>query len=116
METHIHGSMQCWYTPDNRAKGIKLYWDAKKIKNPKLGLVNIQKTCDDECFKWCMLYHQSEKSKHDSRLTVLKKIKAKYKYDGINFPASYEDIEISVNLNWICVMVYEIEDDMVVLS
>ena len=33
--------------------------------NPKLGLVNIQKTCDDECFKWCVLYHQSEKSQND---------------------------------------------------
>ena len=36
-------------------------------------------------FKWCMHYHQSDKTKHDSRLTVLKKIKDKHTYDGINF-------------------------------
>jgi hypothetical protein len=53
-----------------------------------------------------MLYHQSEKTKNDHRLTVLKKLKDKYKYDGINFPASYEDIEIFDDVRF-CVMVHE---------
>ncbi|MFM7988997.1 MAG: hypothetical protein ACKPKO_57760, partial [Candidatus Fonsibacter sp.] len=42
-----------------------------KYSNPKCGLINIHKE-DDECFKWCMLYHQSDKGKHDTRLSALK--------------------------------------------
>ena len=33
-----------------------------KFKNPKYGLVHIQNE-DDECFRWCMLYRQSQKEK-----------------------------------------------------
>ena len=86
------------------------------FKNSMLGLFNIQNTCDDDCFKWCMLQQQSEKTENDSRLAALQKIKDTYSYDGINFPASYEDNENFEDIHTICVMVYEIEDDMVVLS
>ena len=55
------------------------------------GLVNIQN--DDElCFQWSMRYYQSAKCNHDSRLSKLKKVAYKYKYDGMEFPASYEAI------------------------
>ena len=40
--------------------------------NPKCGLINIQND-DQECFKWCMKYHQTNRSKHSDRLSVLKK-------------------------------------------
>jgi hypothetical protein len=35
-----------------------------------------------------MKYHQSEKKKHDDRVTVLSKLEDKYNYDGISFPVS----------------------------
>ena len=33
-----------------------------KYNHPKCGLINIQNE-DQECFRWCMKYHQSEKKK-----------------------------------------------------
>ena len=44
----------------------------EKYSNPKCGLINIQND-DQECFKWCMKYHQTDKSKNSDRLSVLKK-------------------------------------------
>ena len=35
------------------------------LYGPKLGLINI-KNDDQECFKYCMLYHQSEKAKTET--------------------------------------------------
>ena len=32
--------------------------------NAKCGLINIQNQ-DQECFRWCMKYHQSKKDKND---------------------------------------------------
>ncbi|MFM7988362.1 MAG: hypothetical protein ACKPKO_54525, partial [Candidatus Fonsibacter sp.] len=62
-----------------------------KYSHSKCGLINIKNTTDDECFKWCMLYHQSDKGNNDTRLSALKKINDKYSYDDISFPVSYED-------------------------
>jgi hypothetical protein len=44
----------------------------EKYSNAKCGLINIRNE-DQECFKWFMKYHQSQKGKHDDRVTVLKK-------------------------------------------
>ena len=44
----------------------------EKYSNAKCGLINIRSD-DEECFRWCMLYHQSEKKKHSDRISVLKK-------------------------------------------
>ncbi len=55
------------------------------------GLINIRNT-DNECFKWCMLYHQSDKSAHVQRTTSLKKVGDKYCWNGVEFPSSYGDI------------------------
>ena len=43
-----------------------------KFQNLKCGLVNIQNE-DDECFRWCMLYHQSQKKHNDQRISTLNK-------------------------------------------
>ena len=48
---------------------------------------------DQECFKWCMRYHQRNKTKNDDRITVLKKVDDKYNYDGVSFPAGRNDIK-----------------------
>ncbi|MFM7984918.1 MAG: hypothetical protein ACKPKO_36915, partial [Candidatus Fonsibacter sp.] len=37
--------------------------------NSKCGLINIQNKEDDECFKWCMLYHQSDQ--REERYTLI---------------------------------------------
>jgi hypothetical protein len=41
----------------------------EKYKNPKCGLMNIQND-DQECFRWCMKYHQSKEDKHSDRISV----------------------------------------------
>jgi elongation factor Tu len=64
----------------------------EKFSNSKCGLINI-KNDDQECFRWCLKYHQSIKDKHSDRITVLKKVDDKYNYDDVNFPASYDDIK-----------------------
>ena len=75
------------------------------LNNSKFGLINI-KNYDNECFKWCMLYHQSEKTVNGHRLTVLKKIKDKYDWSNVGFPASLNDIETFEHNNKVCVNIY----------
>ena len=41
----------------------------EKFVNAKCGLVNI-KNEDNECFKWCMKYHQTKEGKNDDRITA----------------------------------------------
>ena len=53
-----------------------------------------------------MLYHQSEKGKHCDRLSVLKKVEDKYNWEGVNFPATFEDITTFENNNKVCVNIY----------
>jgi hypothetical protein len=66
------------------------------IKSPDYlgrGVVNIVNE-DDECFKWCLKYHQSDKSKNSARLSALKKVNDKYNYDDLTFPLQLDDIEV----------------------
>ena len=73
--------------------------------NSKLGLINIQNN-DNECFKYCLLYHQSEKKKHSDRVSALKKLEDKYNWNGVGFPASFNDITTFENNNRVCVNIY----------
>ena len=41
-----------------------------------------------------MKYHSSKQEKHNDRLTFFKKMEDKYNYEGVNYPASYDDIKI----------------------
>ena len=75
-----------------KLRGSSYIETPKAISNSKCGLVNIRNT-DNECFKWCLKYHQSEKSKHSMRTTALSKIDDKYDYENINFPTCMEDIQ-----------------------
>ncbi|MFM7983208.1 MAG: hypothetical protein ACKPKO_28195, partial [Candidatus Fonsibacter sp.] len=74
-----------------------------KYSNSKCGLINIQNKEDDECFKWCMLYHQSNKGKNDTRLSALNNINDKYSYEDITFLVIYEDITIFEYMNKVCI-------------
>ena len=53
-----------------------------------------------------MLYHQSEKAKHNDIITVLKKVEDKYNWEGGNFPASFDDITTFETINHICVNIF----------
>ena len=77
------------------------------FNNPKCGLINI-KNSDNECFKWCMKYHQSKKEKNDDRITNLSKIEDKYNYDDLTYPASYDNISNFESKNNVCVFIYSI--------
>ena len=65
----------------------------EQLKNAKFGLINI-KNVDRECFKWCMLYHQTKKAKNDDRLSVLQKVVNKYDFTGVEFPVGMDDISM----------------------
>ena len=62
------------------------------ITPAKSGLINIHNT-DNECLKWCLLFHQSNKGKNDNRTTALLKIKDKYNWNNISFPVSLRDLD-----------------------
>ena len=78
--------------------------------NNKSGLINIQND-DNECFKWCVKYHQSAKVKHSDRLSVLKQLDDKYNYDNVKFPAGYNDIKHFEENNKVCVFVYTLSSN-----
>jgi len=56
--------------------------------------VNIENKDDNECFKWCMKYHQSDKGKNSTRISALKKVDDKFNYDDITYPVGIEEINI----------------------
>jgi hypothetical protein len=97
------------------ARGSSYIPTPEKYSNPKCGLVNI-KNQDQECFKWCMKYHQTSRGKDCQNISALKKVQDKYNYDGIEFPVSYDDIYKFEELNNICIYVYSIDDDKVILD
>jgi hypothetical protein len=76
-----------------------------RFNNAKCGLINIRNE-DNECFRWCMKYHQSEKKIHDQRVSALKKITDRFDYSDISFPTCLEDIERFEERNKVCVMVF----------
>ena len=41
----------------------------EKFKNSKCGLSNIQND-DNQCFKYCLVYHQSKQGSRDDRVSV----------------------------------------------
>ena len=57
----------------------------------KKAVVNIQ-NMDDECFKWCMKYHQSPQGKNDDRISVLEKVLDTFDYTDMKFPVTELDV------------------------
>ena len=82
----------------------------EKYSNSMCGLVNIQN--DDElCFQWCWRYHQTPRSKNDSKLSKLKKVSDKCNCDEMEFPASYEAIAAFEEINKVCIFIYELDSE-----
>ena len=48
----------------------------------------------------------SRKTKHSDRITVLKKVEDKYNWEGVNFPASFDDVTTFETNNTICVNIF----------
>jgi hypothetical protein len=82
----------------------------ERYANPRSGLINIRND-DQLCFKWCMMYHQSPKGKHDDRITALRTYEDKYNYDGISYPTSYDEIDHFQEVNQVCIYVYTIDEN-----
>ena len=53
-----------------------------------------------------MLCHQTAKAKHCDRVSVLKKVEDKYNWEGVNFPATLEDVQTFENNNKVCVNIF----------
>ncbi len=81
-----------------------------QLAHPKCGLINIQNH-DQQCFKWCMTYHQTEQTKHDHRITVLQKMDDKYDWTDITFPISFDQITTFEENNKLTMNVWEIAED-----
>ena len=70
-------------------------------------MINI-KNDDNDCFKWCLKYHQTKKVTNDERISRLKKVVDIYNYDGIEMPMKIIDINKFEEQNkTICVNVFE---------
>ena len=50
-----------------------------------------------------MLYRQTAKTTHCDRLSVLKLVEDKYDWEGVNFPASFDDVQTFENNTKVCV-------------
>ena len=94
----------------NSVRGSSYIPTPEKYSNPKCGLINI-KNEDNECFRWCMKYHQSKMKHNDLRTTSLKKVNDKYDYSGLEYPVSLEGIKHFEDINKVCVCVYEVDDE-----
>ena len=92
------------------ARGSSWIPTPERYSNAKCGLINI-KNEDQECFRWCMKYHQSPQTDHSSRISALKKVEDKYDYSDISYPTSYDDIYKFEERNNLCIFVYELDED-----
>ena len=92
------------------ARGSSYIPTPEKLAHPKCGLINIQNQ-DQECFRWCLLYHQSEQKEKSHRITALAKVVEKYDYSGITFPISYDQVEDFANTNELTINIWRIGED-----
>ena len=58
------------YNPLAGSSYIKL---PEELDHPRKGLINIQNTDDNECFKWCLIRYLNSIDHHPARITKVKK-------------------------------------------
>ena len=92
------------------ARGSSYIITPTKWRHPKCGLINIQNH-DQECFRWCMLYHQSEQKEKSHRTTALAKLTEKCDYTGITFPISYDHITAFEHMNSLTINVWKEDEE-----
>jgi hypothetical protein len=70
------------------ARGSSHIQTPDQHKHPKCGVLNKCKD-DQECFIYCMIYHQAEQLQNSHRMTVLIKMKDKCHYSDSSFPFAF---------------------------
>jgi len=93
-----------------KTKGGEYIATPDKLCNSKKGVINIRND-DDECFKWCMKYHQTARQKNDDRISRLRKVNDVFNYEGMKFPVSFDDIAIFEKNNNKRISVFEWDDE-----
>ena len=83
--------------------------------NARCGLNNVQND-GDKCFYWCVKYHSTAKEKHYDRVSVLKKLEDKYNFEGVDYPASYDDIKVFEENNKVGVVVYGMDEEKAIVK
>jgi hypothetical protein len=86
-----------------------------KYANTKCGLINAR-TTDQECFNYCMRYHQSPQTKHSDRITVLDKTEDNYDYGCMTFPPSLDDIKAFEEENKITINIFRMRGETEIVS
>ena len=92
------------------ARGSSWIPTPERYSNPKCGLINI-KNEDQECFRWCMKYHQSSQQKDAQNISMLKKIEDKHDYSDISFLTAHDDVYKFEEQNNSYMFVYELDED-----
>jgi hypothetical protein len=96
-------------------RGASYLPNPTKYANSKCGLINPRNT-NQECFKYCMRYHQSPQTKHSDRITVLDKTEDKFNYGCMTFPPSLDDIKAFEEENKITINIFCMKGEIEIVS
>ena len=69
------------------------YIPLPKTLQKKKAVINVQNKQDNECFKWAMTSAIYPVEKNSTRVNKYVENSEKFNWDGINFPASFKDID-----------------------
>ena len=77
------------------------YIPLPKVLQSKGAIINVLNKKDNECFKWAVTsaLYPAAAEKHPERQTKYIENSEKFNWDGINFPASFKDIDNFEKLN-----------------
>ena len=76
------------------------YIPLPRVLQSKKDIVNVKNEEDNECFKWSITTAMYPAENHPEKICKqLKENSEKFNWDGINFPASFKDIDKSEKLN-----------------
>ena len=76
------------------------YIPLPKVLQSKKAIVNVKNEEDNECFKWSITTAMYPAENHPEKICKqLKENSEKFNWDGINFPASFKDIDKFEKLN-----------------
>ena len=79
------------YNPLGGRSYIKL---PKELDHPRKGLINIQNTDGDECFKWCLVRHRNLANHHPARITKTdNEFARRLDFKDIKIPVKIRDIQ-----------------------
>ena len=96
------------YNPLAGSRYIKL---PEELDHPRKGLINIQNTDDNECFKWCLVRYLNHVDHNPRRITKIDKDFAKrLDFKDIKFPVKTRDIHKIERKNSIGISIFGYEN------